>query len=295
MIKKKYPGCSSHAIREDVDNLKKRSEKFLKISRNVKHKKNDNSYWLFGFHAVMSALANPLRRVRALVCSPEIAEKVLMLLSNLPDARYRTLPKPRLSSVKEISAMVGQNAVHQGLVAWVDSLRSVTLDEVLTVSSKQRLLMVLDQVSDPQNLGAVLRSSAAFGADAVIVQNRYTAKANALVAKIASGALDVIPLVRVSNLVYAMHKIKEAGFCCVGFEEKGSVKLEDLHLSGKVALILGSEEAGLRRLTRETCNQLAYLSTKSPIRSLNVSAAAAIVLHHFAVSLRTAGKIPPKL
>ncbi|AFX98452.1 RNA 2'-O ribose methyltransferase substrate binding family protein [Candidatus Endolissoclinum faulkneri L2] len=296
-MKKKYVACLSKTPKINNSNLEFLGslKKFLKVSRSVEDEKRDNSYWLFGFHAVMSALANPLRRIRALICSPETAEKLLILLSKLPDSRYKTLPKPKLGTIKEISAIVGQHVVHQGIVAWVDSLRSVNLDEALTTSSKQRLLIVLDQVTDPQNLGAVLRSSAAFGADAVIVQDRYTAKATALVAKIASGALDVIPLVRVNNLARALRKIKEVGFYCVGFDEKGSVELEDLHWCEKVALILGSEEAGLRRLTRETCNQLAYLPTKAPIRSLNVSAVAAIALHHFASSFRRVDKISSKL
>lgn len=239
---------------------------------------------LFGRHAVMAALANHRRHVRALMCSAETAVELAQAVSALPDSRQASLPEPRTVTPEEIGALVGDGAVHQGLVARVEPLPDTALEDVLDAAGPQALLMVLDQVTDPHNLGAVLRSSAAFGADAVIVQDRHTPQVTAVVAKTASGALDVTPLVRVINLARALRSIQEAGFWCVGLAEEGSVALDTLDLSGRAALVMGAEGDGLRRLTRETCDQLVHLPTKAPIRSLNVSAAAAIALHHAAVA-----------
>ena len=239
---------------------------------------------LFGRHALAAALANPRRVVRALLCTPESEAELTAILAALPDARAAALPVPRVGDVEEIVSLLGEGAVHQGLVARVEPLPDTALEDVLDAAGPQALLMVLDQVTDPHNLGAVLRSSAAFGADAVIVQDRHTPQVTAVVAKTASGALDVTPLVRVTNLARALRSIQEAGFWCVGLAEEGPVSLDSVDLSGKACLVMGAEGDGLRRLTRETCDQLVHLPTRAPIRSLNVSAAAAIVLHHAAVA-----------
>lgn len=239
---------------------------------------------LFGRHAVHAALANPRRRIRDLLCGEEAAEPLAAALAGLPEERRAALPAPRTVAADELIALLGADAVHQGLAVRVDPLPETALEDVLDAAGPQAVLMVLDQVTDPHNLGAVLRSAAAFGADAVVVQDRHTPQVTAVVAKTASGALDVTPLVRVTNLARALRSIQEAGFWCVGLAEEGPDPLDSLDLSGRTALVMGAEGDGLRRLTRETCDQLVHLPTKAPIRSLNVSAAAAIALHHAAVA-----------
>lgn len=239
---------------------------------------------LFGRHAVLAALANPRREIRELLCTDETAGELADALAALPDPRRSALPTPRSVPAEEIAALLREAGVHQGLLARVAPLPETMLEDVLDAAGPQAVLVVLDQVTDPHNLGAVLRSAAAFGADAVVVQDRHTPQVTAVVAKTASGALDVTPLVRVTNLARALRTAQESNFWCVGLAEEGAAALDSVDLAGRVALVLGAEGSGLRRLTRETCDQLVHLATRPPIRSLNVSAAAAIALHHAAVA-----------
>lgn len=239
---------------------------------------------LFGRHAVLAALANPRRRIREILCSEETADAVASAIAGQPEERRAVLPSPRIAEPDEFAALLGEAAVHQGIAARGEPLPETALEDVLDAAGPQSILMVLDQVTDPHNLGAVLRSAAAFGADAVIVQDRHTPQVTAVVAKAASGALDVTPLVRVTNLARALRTAQESGFWCVGLAEEGADPLHSLDLSGRTALVMGAEGEGLRRLTRETCDLLAHLPTLAPIRSLNVSAAAAIALHHAAIA-----------
>ena len=283
MAKRKYGGRPARTAKTQAPSRDRSAGAPSAPSRDIERTSYDPTL-LFGRHAVTAALANPRRSVRALLCSAETAPDLTDTLAGLPEARRRALPEIRTATAEEIAALVGETAVHQGLVARVDPLPDTALEDVLDAAGPQALLMVLDQVTDPHNLGAVLRSSAAFGADAVIVQDRHTPQVTAVVAKTASGALDVTPLVRVTNLARALRSIQEAGFWCVGLAEEGEVALDTRDLSGKAALVMGAEGDGLRRLTRETCDQLVHLPTKAPIRSLNVSAAAAIALHHAAVA-----------
>lgn len=239
---------------------------------------------LFGRHAVFAALANPRRGIREILCTEDTADAMGQEIAALPEDRRTALPVPQVADADTLAARVGDGAVHQGFVARGEPLPDTALEDVLDSAGPQALLMVLDQVTDPHNLGAVLRSAAAFGADAVIVQDRHTPQITAVVAKTASGALDVTPLVRVTNLARALRTAQDAGFWCVGLAEEGPDPLHRLDLSGRTAIVMGAEGDGLRRLTRETCDQLAHLPTRAPIRSLNVSAAAAIALHHAAVA-----------
>jgi 23S rRNA (guanosine2251-2'-O)-methyltransferase len=283
MAKRKYGGRPSRPAKTQAPGRDRSAGAPTASARDGERASYDPTV-LFGRHAVMAALSNPRRSIRALIGSAETAAELAEALAALPEDRRRALPEARTATAEEIAGLVGEGAVHQGLVARVDPLPDTALEDVLDAAGPQALLMVLDQVTDPHNLGAVLRSAAAFGADAVIVQDRHTPQVTAVVAKTASGALDVTPLVRVTNLARALRSIQEAGFWCVGLAEEGEVALDSLDLSGRAALVMGAEGDGLRRLTRETCDQLVHLPTRAPIRSLNVSAAAAIALHHAAVA-----------
>jgi 23S rRNA (guanosine2251-2'-O)-methyltransferase len=236
---------------------------------------------IYGRHAVLAALANPRRTVSEIVCAEDMGAVVGDHIAALEAERRSALPVPRILARDELDALIGEAAVHQGVVARV---ADVALEDLLAGASPHAILVVLDQVTDPHNIGAVLRSAAAFGAEAVIVQDRHTPQAGSVIAKTASGALDVTPIVRVVNLARALRMMQEDGFWCVGLAEEGEALLTELDLGGRVALVLGAEGDGLRRLTRETCDQLVQLPTRAPIRSLNVSAAAAIALHQAAIA-----------
>jgi len=248
--------------------------------------RRDTGGWIYGRHAVRAALQNPARRLRRLIATAEIAAEAQAWLS---EAKARPATHFKIETVDRarLEAMLPEGAVHQGLALQAEPLPPAFLEDVLAELSpasttEAAVVVVLDQVSDPHNVGAVLRSAAAFGARALVLPEHGTPPSTAALAKAASGALEQVPLVRVTNLARALDKLKEAGFWCVGLEESGDKLLGDLDLAGRVALVLGAEGEGLRRLTRERCDFLARLPTRDPLASLNVSNAAAIALYEVA-------------
>lgn len=240
-------------------------------------------YWLFGLHAVQAALRNPRRRLHRLLHTAEAASQHDDLLAQ---ARARTPDSPRLEAIDRdaLTRLLPSGVVHQGLALLAEPLPPVDIYEVRDglASAERAVLVVLDQVTDPQNVGAILRSAAAFGARAVICTERHAAAETGALAKAASGALDHVPLVAVTNLARALETLKEAGVWCAGLAADAPQTLAEADLSGKVAIVLGAEGAGLRRLTREHCDLLVRLPTGGPIAQLNVSNAAAVALYELA-------------
>ena len=238
--------------------------------------------WLYGTHPVLAALANPERRVQRLVATTETAEN---LGSRSMAETYPGLdrPKPEILSRSEIERLLPAGAVSQGLAALVDPLPVVELEQIIadTLDATSALLVVLDQPNDPQNIGAVLRSAAAFGAKALVFPRDHVPEPSGSLAKAASGALERVPLVAVTNLARALGAIKDGGYWVVGLDSEGTRPLHQVDMTGKVALILGSEGSGLRRLTRESCDHLARIPIVESAESLNLSAAAAIALHEW--------------
>jgi len=236
---------------------------------------------LYGRHAVQAALANPRRTVVAIRHTPQTTEALSAILDALPAERRAELPVPQAVDRAELDASLPAEAVHQGLLLKVEPLDDADLDDLIAdwQGRDDVLVVILDQVTDPHNVGAVLRSAAAFGASALIMQDRHGPPVTGTLAKTASGALDAVPMVRVVNLARAIRDLQEAGFWCTGLAEEGSTDLAQVDLRGRCALALGAEGTGLRRLTRETCDALARLPTCPPIGSLNVSAAAAVALY----------------
>jgi 23S rRNA (guanosine2251-2'-O)-methyltransferase len=237
--------------------------------------------WLYGRHPVTAALANPERRWRRLAVLPGQEEEARTLIAGARATQRGEGEPIRIVDRSAFAALFGEDAVHQGLALEVEPLETADLDDVLRAAAlaERTVLVVLDQVSDPQNVGAILRAAAAFGAKGVIVAAHGAPPANAALAKAASGALELVPLIPTVNLARALAQLKEAGFWCCGLDERAPQLLAELDLGGRVALVFGAEGDGLRRLVRESCDYLARLPTRPAMPSLNVSTAAAIALY----------------
>ena len=184
-----------------------------------------------------------------------------------------------LAEAPDLGRLVPQEAPHQGVVIEVEPLEEAWLDELIGEVAGQSVLLVLDQVTDPHNVGAILRSAAAFGAIGIVTQDRHSPPESGVVAKAASGALERVPWVRVVNLARALEEIGEAGFWRIGLAGDSKVALSDALGPPRIALVLGAEGAGLRPNTREHCDSLARLPITDSVESLNVSNAAAVALY----------------
>jgi len=241
-----------------------------KGARPKKPRKGEN--WLYGQHAVRAALANPARRCLRLLATEEAA-------AALPASLAAAAAERKTVARTEIEARLPAGAVHQGLALLVEPLVGPDLAGLLAAADGARPILVLDQVADPRNLGAALRAAAAFDAAALLVPDRRTPEATGALAKAASGALETVPLVRVVNLARALATLKDAGYRCIGLDGGAAATLADTDLDGPVALVLGAEERGLRRLTREACDSLARIPISPGMESLNVATATAIALY----------------
>ncbi len=231
--------------------------------------------WIYGHHPVAAALANPLRKVLRLVATTEAAAK-LSAERGVPE---RAVGQLRTQSRREIDQLVGEDTVHQGVAVLVRPLEQDLADVLAAITAENACIVVLDQVTDPHNVGAILRSAAAFGAVAVVAPDRHAPDESGAMAKSASGALDKIPYVKAGNLVRALEVIKEHRFWLVGLDADTSKNLAEVDLKGRIALVLGAEGEGLRRLVRETCDHIAALPMAGDMESLNVSNAAAVALY----------------
>jgi 23S rRNA (guanosine2251-2'-O)-methyltransferase len=243
----------------------------------------DPGPWLYGRHAVAAVLANPARRVRRLLALPESAAE----LRALAGAARARLPAdgPEILDRRVFDQILPQGAVHQGMALAAEPLPARDLDDLLDALPEDggpHVLLLLDQVTDPHNVGAILRSAAAFAARAVIMPEHGAPPISGALAKAASGALEAVPLLRVTNLARALDRLKEAGFWCIGLDEAADERLDAVDVGERVALALGAEGSGLRRLTRERCDLRARLPTRGEPASLNVSNAAAIALYELA-------------
>jgi 23S rRNA (guanosine2251-2'-O)-methyltransferase len=229
-------------------------------------------FW--GRHAVTAALDNPKRNVVHAWATRDAAE-----LMQFPKDVALTR-----AEVADLGKLVPNDAPHQGVVIEVEPLEDIWLDDILTSAPERAVLLVLDQVTDPHNVGAILRSAAAFGAIGIVTQDRHSPPESGALAKAASGALETVPWVRTVNLARALGDIGEAGFWRIGLAGDVEVELKDALGPKRVALVLGAEGAGLRPNTREHCDAIARLPISSAVESLNVSNAAAVALYAASVS-----------
>ena len=228
----------------------------------------DGPVILYGWHTVAAALANPARQIRQLFLTENAARR-------LADENIDTRVPPEIVRPNTIDARLGPDAVHQGLLAEVDPLPSPDIEDL----PETGIVLVLDQITDPHNVGAIMRSAAAFAVKAIVTTARHSPEATGVLAKSASGALELVPLVTVQNLARALGQLNDRGFMTVGLDSEGTEDLGAVALQAPLALVLGAEGKGLRQLTRETCSVVARLDMPGEIKSLNVSNAAVLALY----------------
>jgi 23S rRNA (guanosine2251-2'-O)-methyltransferase len=245
-----------------------RRERFERAKRDSLRAGSADVVVLYGLHAVKAALANPARRIRRLLATENAARR-------LADDGVVPSIAPEIVRPSAIDERLTPDAVHQGLYAEVDPLPAVDIETL----GADGLVLVLDQITDPHNVGAIFRSAAAFGVAAIVTTARHSPDATGVLAKSASGALEHVPLVAVQNLARALGVLKARGFFVVGLDSTGDSDFATLPLRKPLALVLGAEGKGLRQLTRETCDHVARLELPGAIKSLNVSNAAALALY----------------
>jgi len=240
-------------------------------ARQASKPENRPRFW--GRHAVAAALANPERQIHRIWATREAADAYEI---------DKSIPVT-FADVADLGRLVPRDAPHQGIVAEVERLEDLLLADLLDRAEDRRPLLVLDQVTDPHNVGAILRSAAAFGALGVVTQDRHAPPESGALAKAASGALETMPWVRVVNLARALDDMAEAGFWRIGLAGEAAMTLAEALGPARVALVLGAEGEGMRHNTQSHCDALARLPI-SGIESLNVSNAAAIALYAASVA-----------
>jgi 23S rRNA (guanosine2251-2'-O)-methyltransferase len=224
---------------------------------------------LWGWHAVTAALANPAREIRRVMATPDRAAKLT--------EQFGKAVVIEISDNESIGRVAAPGAVHQGVLLKAATLEGVSLEEM--AESGRGVILMLDQLTDPQNVGAIFRSAAAFGARGIVLQDRHAPALAGALAKAAAGAVDVLPHARVVNLSRALETLAELGWRAVGLDGSATLSLADALDASPTVLVLGSEGEGLRRLVSEHCDALASIPMPGGFESLNVSAAAAVALY----------------
>jgi 23S rRNA (guanosine2251-2'-O)-methyltransferase len=242
------------------------------------HRSADYPVVLYGWHTVTAALANPARRIRRLLATENAIRR-------LADDGIELSMAPELVRPDTIAARLSPDAVHQGLLAEADPLPAPELADLAAAG----IVLVLDQITDPHNVGAILRTAAAFAVAAIVTTARHSPEATGVLAKSASGALEMVPIVSVQNLARGLTELKEQGFLVVGLDSAAADDLAAAPLSSPLALVLGAEGKGLRQGTRAICDRLVRLDLPGAIKSLNVSNAAALALYVASRALASSG------
>ena len=243
--------------------------------------------WLYGVHACLAAIANPERDIRRIVVASQSADDLEIPVCDAANAAFEACqtPRPQIEwrDKREVHDLVPREAVHQGIAIETSNLSHPVIEDLIESAKglQNACVVVLDQASDPRNIGAVMRTAVAFGALAVIVQDKYAPDITGAMAKAASGAVERLPYIKVTNIARTLDQLKAAEFRCVGFDGHTDNVLTDKTLKGKNAIILGAEGAGMRRLTRETCYLLVKIPIGDAVESLNLANAASIALYQY--------------
>lgn len=242
--------------------------------------RGDARIWFYGLHTTCAAAANSRRRCHRLVATPACAARLC------DAAKDAGVPRPAVETVDkpDLDALLPPGAVHQGVAVLADPLPDVTLEALLAGIDPAGTvrIVVLDQVTDPRNVGAILRSAAAFGAHAVVVQDRHAPPITPVLAKAASGALEQVPMVRVVNLARALRQLQAADVWCLALDPEAGDVVAAAGDMRRAALVVGAEGAGLRPLVRDTCDRRVRIPIAAAIGSLNAAAAATIALYELA-------------
>jgi 23S rRNA (guanosine2251-2'-O)-methyltransferase len=223
---------------------------------------------LYGIHTVEAALQNPQRCILRLLATANAARRLAPVLASAG-------VEPEIVAPRDLDRLADPGAVHQGVLVEARPLEELRLDQI----ARNATVVLLDQVTDPHNVGAIMRSAAGFAASAVVTTARHSPQATAVLAKAASGAVEWVPFVKVTNLARALDELKGYGFTVVGLDSEADLPIEQVRAPRPIALVLGAEGKGLRRLTRERCDLMVRLDLPGPIKSLNVSNAAALALY----------------
>ncbi len=242
------------------------------------HKKNSNNQevLIYGRHPVVSALLNNRRRCKNLYTTAAIYQELKQKIPNLSVAI-------NLREKHELEMMLPIGSNHQNIILEAMPLKTLCIEDILaqTADKKSSCLVILDQVTDPHNVGAIMRSAAAFSADAIILPDNNSPKENNTIIKCAAGAIETLPMINVTNLSNCIKLLKDAGYWIIGLDGYASLELKPSIFSDKIAIILGSEDTGMRKLTKENCDYLVKIAISAELESLNVSNAAAICLYEF--------------
>ena len=247
--------------------------KYMKSARG----KAESEVLIYGKHPAEAAITNPGRIIKKVTVTAENAAEIRSLLKKYGRENVPVAAVER----REIDRMLPGDAVHQGIVLTAEMLPSVPLEEICAEARKNgnSRVLVLDQVTDPQNVGAIIRSCAAFGAGALVMQDKNSPKESGAMIKASAGTIELLPVCRVTNLSRAIDLLKQADFWVVGMDGYAEVTLDKLNKKGNIALVMGSEGNGMRRLVEESCDQTVKLPIDPRVESLNVSTAAAIALY----------------
>jgi 23S rRNA (guanosine2251-2'-O)-methyltransferase len=242
---------------------------------------------LWGTHAVQEAWANPARRVKKLYIAEQMLAGFEPLLRQV-EAQGLDRPTPTMIDKKDLDRRLPPGAVHQGLALDADPLDEVFVQDLIAGAARaeRSVILMLDQVTDPHNVGAILRTGSAFGADGVVMQRRHSPELTGALAKAACGAVEHLPVAYETNLSRALELLQQAGYTAIALDEHAQQSLHELPLPAKSVLLLGAEGAGLRQKLREQCNAMVRLPTQGAIQSLNVSNAAAVALYALTRSIK---------
>lgn len=241
-----------------------------------REQREDGPLLIFGAHAMEAALANPARTLLKLYLTDNAENRLR------PALAARKVPTERVNP-RDLDRRLGTDTVHQGVLAEVLPLPEPDLETLAEAARDGRPLVILDQVTDPHNVGAILRSAAVFGAAGLVMTRRHSPPLAGALAKSASGALEVVPIALVPNLARALTELQDLGLTLVGLDGEAAHRLEDSPWEARTGLVLGAEGKGLRQLTRENCDRLCRIAADGPLSSLNVSNAAAVALHFGAI------------
>jgi 23S rRNA (guanosine2251-2'-O)-methyltransferase len=247
------------------------------FTKKQKNSKNTfNELLIYGKHAVICALSNPKRKIKRLYTTKVIWDE----LKN----KYSHLKMPvNILQAAELNNIAPANSNHQNIILITEPLEQPELEDILINSSQNKVscILILDQVTDPHNIGAIIRSAAAFSADAVILPYNNSPKENNSILKSAAGACETVPMINVVNITNCIKTLKEEGYWIIGLDGHTDTTLSNSVFASKVAIILGSEDSGMRKLTKMNCDHIVKISISDRLESLNVSNAAAIALYEF--------------